>query len=327
MAHLIDNNNIVVYLLQYHTFGRLRYSVDTVVNGSEISRYHAVMEWRNAMWMIKDVSTNGVWINQTRIPKNEYIKLNEKDSVSLGSADGKLFTFTDSTPPEDTLYLFDEANTATSNIICLQSYNMLPNDDAPTLALYKNKGGWWSEDLGSSDIEERCLQDRDLISIEGVRWQLRLAQLNEQTINLEKSYVPLDGIIAEFHVSQDEESIQLIVLANDDFEDLKVRNYHYLSLYLARRRAQDAMQGLAPTEQGWIYNDEAAKALDMEEMHLNLHVHRARKQFVKVVSVAYNASNFIERRPHQIRFGSLALRIIKAGQVEFDSVSDITNIA
>lgn len=320
MAYIEDNQGRVIHLAQYHTLGRLRYSVDTVIDGAEISRYHAVIEWINDHWMIKDISTNGVWINQNKIPKNQYVVLNAGDSLIFGSINGKSFNFTDSHPPEDMLYLFDEeeGESASNKVICLQSYNMLPNDDAPRLALYKNKGDWWSEDLQGTELHERCLKDRDLISIEGTRWQLRLAQLNEQTQNLEESKIPLDQLIAEFHVSQDEENVQLSMSGNGESVDLSVRNYHYLSLYLARRRIADEQNGNVSSERGWVYREDAAKELGMDEMHLNLHIHRARKQLAKSLNFICNASSFIECRPGQIRFGEMPCRILKADVVEHE---------
>ena len=43
-----------------------------------------------AIW-IKDTSTNGVWVNEKRIPKNETVKIADKDIVSFaaGPVDGK----------------------------------------------------------------------------------------------------------------------------------------------------------------------------------------------------------------------------------------------
>lgn len=328
MAYIKDSQGRITHLAPHHTFGRLRYSVDTLIEHAEISRYHAVIEWINDVWMIKDLSTNGVWVNGTKIPKNQYQELKAGDNFSFGLPNANRFVLADIHPPEDMLYLFDEESSELSEkVIYLQNYNMLPNSECPKVVLYKEQDTWLFENLKGNDVQERQVKDRDLISIEGVRWQLRLSQLDVQTFQLEESLTPLEHLLAEFQVSQDEENVILKVWRDGEIIDLKSRNFHYLSLYLARQRYQDVLKGVTNSEQGWVYRDDAAKALGMDDMNLNLHLHRAKKHFVKAFESVNNASNFIECRPSQLRFGSLPCRVRKADSIEFDtSTPNATNV-
>lgn len=301
----------------------MRYSVDTVIEGPEISRYHAVIEWKMGRWELKDLSTNGVWINDIKVQKNVSISLNLGDKIIFGHPQSQVFIFAESQPPEDMLCRYDasELDTTEQQAITLSSYHLLPNKEEPKMVLYKDVESWWGEDILDSGISKRCLKNGDLVSIDGVRWQLRTAISNEETLCIQDSQVNLKELLAEFKVSQDEEKIQLTVTKGVDPVDLKFRNYHYLSLYLARRRALDVLEGLTESEQGWVYVEEIARDLGMEENTVNLHVHRARKQFIHSVEAVNNAPEFIERRPLQLRFGNLICRITKADKIESESPS------
>jgi hypothetical protein len=56
---LNDELNTLSYLNAYHCFGRSTTNVDTVILASEISRLHAIIEWANEQWLIRDISSNG----------------------------------------------------------------------------------------------------------------------------------------------------------------------------------------------------------------------------------------------------------------------------
>lgn len=310
-----------IYLSHYHIFGRMQYSVNTVIEGPEISRYHAVIEWRMGQWELKDLSTNGVWINNIKVQKNVNIPLTLGDEICFGHPQSNVLVFAESQPPEDMLYRYDttDIDAIDQEAITLMPYHLLPNKEAPQMVLYKDMESWWGEDILDSSISKRCLKNGDLVSINGVRWQLRTAMSNEQTLCIQDSQVNLKELLADFTVSQDEETIQLTVTKGVEPVDLKFRNYHYLSLYLARRRVLDVLNGFTASEQGWVYVDEIARDLGIEESTVNLHVHRARKQFVHSVEAVNNAPEFIERRPLQLRFGDLKCRITKADKIESES--------
>ncbi|UAA39305.1 FHA domain-containing protein [Paraneptunicella aestuarii] len=327
MAYLLDAQKNIIILSQYHSIGRMQYSVDTVIEREDVSRFHAVIEWREQGWVLKDVSSNGVWINQIRVQKNELVPLKLGAQISFGNNKSPAFLFADDAAPEDVLFLYDThlAKPEQSRVIALYPYHLLPDQQSPEVVLYKNDDIWWAEKMQGGELQKRRLKDRDLISIQGVRWQLRVGTSNDQTRLVDTTNNRFEELLAEFNVSQDEESIQLMVIKGANQIDLKVRNYHYLSLYLARRRASDLEKGFTPSEMGWVYVEEVAKDLGLEETTINLHVHRARKQFVNSLNAVNNAVHFIERRPSQLRLGGMKYRILKADRLECEIPVETTS--
>jgi len=73
----------LVYLRDYHTFGRRSDTVDTVIDSKCISKLHAIIEWRKPKWLIKDVSKNGVKLNNRVMPAQKFIALNVGDKIDF----------------------------------------------------------------------------------------------------------------------------------------------------------------------------------------------------------------------------------------------------
>ena len=84
------------YLRDYHTFGRRSDAVDTCFDYSYISKLHAIIEWREPNWLLKDVSTNGLKLNGKIIPAQKPIVLNLNDKIDFA---GVLYRFFLSTSP------------------------------------------------------------------------------------------------------------------------------------------------------------------------------------------------------------------------------------
>ena len=63
MAVLTCKDSGKAFICDFHRFGRLAHSVDTLLNYPEITRIHAVIEWVEPHWYIRDLSKNGVWLN------------------------------------------------------------------------------------------------------------------------------------------------------------------------------------------------------------------------------------------------------------------------
>lgn len=321
MAFLMDASQNVIFLCQYHVFGRLQHSVNTEVKGQEISRHHAAMAWRDGKWMIKDLSTNGTWLNGSKITKNQFVAMEKGDHIQFGQENNPAFTLFNDRAPVDSLCRCSLERGTTLNelpselIVELDSYHLLPDMESAKTVVYKNNGRWWVEDLVDQD-KKHPLKDKERIQIGREHWQFYSVEDCSETLSLSQQDMMLNELSADFNVSQDEESIHLSVRSKEQSFDLKIRNYHYLSLYLARKRAEDQLRGVAPSEQGWIYVEQVSKDLRMEETAVNLHVHRARKQFSEQLRSVADAPNFIERRPSQLRIGIAHLRVLKADAVE-----------
>lgn len=78
-------NNKKISLVAKITIGRDT-SNDIVVDNKLASRHHAVIQKIKNDFFLKDEnSTNGTYVNQVRIPKDKYIKLNPGDQIQIGT--------------------------------------------------------------------------------------------------------------------------------------------------------------------------------------------------------------------------------------------------
>ena len=75
--------NGLEHLRDYHTFGRRSGAVDTCINQTYISKVHAIIEWREPAWYIKDVSKNGLKLNGKIIPAQKQIELKQGDVIDF----------------------------------------------------------------------------------------------------------------------------------------------------------------------------------------------------------------------------------------------------
>jgi hypothetical protein len=82
-------------------------------------------------------------------------------------------------------------------------------------------------------------------------------------------------------------------------------------LTLARARIEDARDGLAAGEQGWIYASDLARMLQYTAERLNLEIFRSRSLFAKLGFA--DATELIERRPatRQLRIGVARLQVTR----------------
>ncbi len=123
----------------------------------------------------------------------------------------------------------------------------------------------------------------------------------------------LRTLTLRFAVSRNEEYVALT--ARDDHRtiDLGARAHHLVLLALARTRLADRRAGAASPidleaaradgSEGWIYLDELAAQLAMDEPHLNVAVFRSRRQLAQIGILG--AVGIIERRrlTREIRLG------------------------
>ncbi len=64
---------------------------DIVINNPKISRNHAVFCYDDYTWFIKDLSTNGVWVNSKKIEKGELHKLSANDTIDFAHTEKYVF--------------------------------------------------------------------------------------------------------------------------------------------------------------------------------------------------------------------------------------------
>lgn len=314
MASLQDSEGKSIYLSSHHVFGRLHGTVDTNLERPVISRIHAVVEWSSHHWQIRDLSRNGSWLNHVKLVKDSPAPLTAGDIIQLGEPGAPELSMQDDHPP---MHVICRPND--SEVIPLESYHLLPNANTPELVIYQTRNQWCLERVGEQYTTTRLLSDRDWIQLEGLRWQLRLAGVSEQTSALLADLQSLDELTLTFHLSQDEESTLLSIETEQNKFNLQHRSHHYLTLNLARYRAADASKGLDLSEQGWIYTEQLSQALGLTENSLNIHIHRARRQFSEFFSNSIETTDFIQRRNGKVRLGCRNFKIYKGDILECTS--------
>jgi len=321
MAVLIDNQTKNSHILQsHHSFGRLKSSVNTFVSDIYTSKIHAFIEWNEEHWILRDVSSNGTWVNGHKLAHNKVEQLAVGDVITFASKSGYAFEVFDVNAPCDCLIPIEH----NSQAIELEYFHLLPCKNTQNMVLsYNNQTySWWQEILDdnlSKSVTPFELNDQEYLNIDGLTWQLQINRTIEDTQLLRPCVTSLDELTFSFHTSLDEESTQLYMQSGEQKIDLLVRSHHYLTLCLARQRAKDMESGLNDSEQGWVYAEMLAKDLGLDASHLNIQIYRIRKQFVDALNNTCESSNIIERNAGKLRLASKLFCIIKGDKVECDT--------
>jgi len=321
MATLINNQTQQSCLLQsHHIFGRLHGSVNTLIADAYISKVHGIIEWNGEHWLLRDVSSNGTWLNGSRLNKEHLAQLNIGDVITFASNSGNAFEVSDINPPCDCLVPIEH----NSEAIELEYFHLLPcKKSQPMVLSYNNQTySWWQEILNdnlSQAITSAELSDQELLTVDGLTWQLQINRSIADTQILRPAVTSLDELTFVFHTSLDEETTQLFMQSGENNIDLLVRSHHYLTLTLARKRAKDIQAGINDSEQGWVYAELLAKDLGLEASHLNIQIYRIRKQFVDALNNSCESSNIIERNGGKLRLASKFFQIVKGDMPECDT--------
>ena len=137
------------------------------------------------------------------------------------------------------------------------------------------------------------------------------------TMSVECASIELDDLCLHFQTSLNEEHTFLNVShGNKRKIDLGERAHHYCLLTLARRRLNDAKNGLDPSSQGWVELAQLSKSLGLEPEHLNIQIFRARTQLVNALPQLAQLPSIIERRRGELRFGAHHFCIVRGSNIE-----------
>ncbi|WP_448214117.1 FHA domain-containing protein [Colwellia sp. MEBiC06753] len=323
MAFLIpidksNNDQSACYLNHHHVFGRLMLNVDTEISASEISRVHAIIEWLNDEWLIKDLSTNGTWLNQTKLEKNKQYKLRVGDKIFFAKQNTHGYEVKDLAAPENILILSEQNRFNECAHIVLTENNILPSQDDGELSLFyvPSKGQWYQEHLDDEFGQVFPVNHLDYVTFSQQKWQLRLAQSEETTVKVAKPLLKRSELQFRFELSQDEENAKLYIETPYEEYYLSDNTHHYLTLHLARIKAQHAKQGYNEQTQGWVSRELLTQTLGYDMNHLNILICRAKAQFVKTLEGACIAEDLIEREGKNIRFSGIFYSIYKGGNLE-----------
>lgn len=302
------------YVKDYHRFGRLTGSVDTLINSPAITKVHAVIEWEALRWQIRDQSKNGTWLNNIKLKTGESYPLKVSDTISFCNTGDYIYRIEDISPPQS-LLIPSHCNDQTCKAVSLNNYNLLPDEESPSVALYFSelKQQWFIENI-NAQLAPKPVFNGEQILIDQQNWQLQLYNRIDDTQLLE--HHDIEQLRFHFEVSLDEEDTHLKLQTPDRTVDFQVRIHHYLTLHLARVKAQHAQQGIDGASQGWMDMEVLSKEMGMDNNHLNILIHRARKQFTDQVKQVDNADRLFERQSGKIRFGGEHFDIYKGTSLE-----------
>jgi len=270
-----------------------------------VSARHAILRWTGERWELKDLgSRNGTFLDGHKIGPGEEHHARQGARIAFGTVEQQ-WELVDASPPSVMAVPVEGGEPVFLDGDLLA----LPSSDEPFVTIYPSpEGGWLLEQPDDSTTPVTNLQ---IFEIAGRSWRFCCPErvlktsLADDPPELEVRHLELT-----FSVSRDEEHVELRVSCGARSFDLGARSHHYTLLTLARRRLDDAAQGLPETSCGWTYQEDLWVRPDMTPAQLNLEVFRLRKQFAALE--VFDAARIIERRPRtrQLRIGTGRISII-----------------
>lgn len=308
MAKLKNLNTLEeIHLLPEHIFGRYKERSHTHLNYPKASRLQAFITWHDQNWHLKDVSTNGTFLNSKRIERGLKAPLVKNDIIHFADIHTSPWQILDTTAPSDML------TPLSPNLqpILLDKLTALPKEDKPIVILYINSQGDW---MCESSKETTCLRNGSLVIVgNGQVWRFNHATPLAET-STEAQLNPHHNTTSPnitIEVSQDEEhiSVSLSSSSTETF-DLGEKAHHQLLLELARKRLSDQEDKLAERDQGWIDRGLIANRLGIDDNHLTQQLYRARKQFEQHTKYFPRLQSILASRPNEVRLDHNLIRIL-----------------
>ncbi|APR80506.1 FHA domain protein [Minicystis rosea] len=267
-----------------------------------VSAEHAVLSWNGRGWEVQDLgSRNGTSVDGRDLTPGERAPLSLGGVVAFGSAGGA-FRLVDAGPP--VVMALPEGGG--EPVLGEDGMLALPSGDDPEITVYRDAAAEWI--LDHEGAVERVTSGRQ-VAVGGRRFALYLPELVAPTLDAAATPLSLAAVTLAFRVSRDEEHVELSARAGARAVDLGARAHHAVLLALSRARLGDAQAGLAESSQGWVYQEEVAQALRIDEPHVNVAVYRSRRLLAAVGILG--AAGIVERRraTRQIRIGVARIEI------------------
>lgn len=308
-------NQKLIYVQHYHQLGRLPSISGTVVSSPYVSKIHCIFEYKDGIWWLKDVSSNGTWLNGVLLPSNQAQPLKLGDNIVLAQQPQLSFDVIDLAAPVSALIPFDF--TSVEQLKPLNNYTLLPNAEYPEFILSKNIASdyWTLTDLDENIIQSG-LRHGSNIELSGYVYQLQDSHPVDQTTLITRLLDPLEQCQFVFRISLDEENTNLELRTGSEKIDLQERAHHYLIANLARYKLRDKQSGLSEGDCGWVDTEQFAKDLGVDIKHLNIQIHRARKQISVLAENLIDPNVLIERRRCKLRFSAKHFEIYKGEHLE-----------
>jgi len=328
MAYLTSTNiKFKIYLKAFHQFGRLATAVDTLIDSAEISRIHGIIEWIDQAWYIRDLSKNGIWLNNQAISSNKLHPLELNDRICFANQQHITFIVENLDEPQDVLLplkVDDKNSDPATDPIFLDHYHFLPSDSSPELIVFYDisEKSWFCECVDTAITTK--IDDGELVEFSNSMWKLIKGAdaSDKETIAItDKSASKLCYI---FNISQDEELTELTLKSGADVIDCETRSHHYLTALLARYKGQDSQNLLPEALQGWRTIEQLTKDIGLSENHVNIQIHRARKQVVdKLQTIGICDTLLIERKRGRVRLAANNFKVFKGQELELELESAV----
>ncbi len=274
------------------------------INERFVSARHAILRWAGERWDIKDLgSRNGTYLDGRKIRPGEEHAASRGAKIAFGKLEQE-WELVDSSAP----CVMAVPVEGGEPVLLDGDLLALPSNDEPLITIYPGpEGGWLLEQPAESTTSITNLQT---FEIEGRPWRFCCPDRIVKTSMADEPDLEVRYLELSFSVSRDEEHVQLHVACGARRFDLGARTHNYTLLTLARRRLEDAAQGLPETSCGWVYQEDLTIHPNTTGPQLNIDVFRIRKQFAAIG--VYDAAGIIERRPRtrQLRIGTGRISIV-----------------
>lgn len=302
MGKFVESGSERVHTLSpRYLIGRSRIC-NLVMDAEIVSGEHAMVRWTGDTWTIQDLgSTNGTYVDGRRLAPGERVAMPRSCKVGAGRPAPTLTLLDDSPPTLSAETPEGERHFATRGILAL------PDEDAPQATIYLAHDHRWILETRS---ECRPASDQELVQAGNGLFRLSIPTILPDTWRLESDELPMHDLALHFHVSRDEDHVQIELHCQGRAVRLPPRAHDYLLLTLARVRIADQKNAtISDGDAGWIHPDDLVRMLRTNENHLNVAVYRARRMFAET-KVA-RAAGLIERRSdsRQLRIGVRNLKV------------------
>jgi|HubBroStandDraft_1064217.scaffolds.fasta_scaffold24863_2 hypothetical protein len=271
-----------------------------------VSAQHALMRWTQERWELKDLgSRNGTFLDGTRLSAGEVY------SVTVGSrlAFGKLvqqWELADESSPSVMVVPLD----GREPVVIEGDLLALPSSEDPQVTIYRSEGSWVLE---KADDSIAPITNQQTFEVAGSVWRFCCADNTSKTwlTHSPSMGVEVRHLQLSFSIPSDRGDTHLEMTWGGRAVDMGTRAHNSLLLALARRRLEDAAEGLPETSCGWMYQEDLSQEPGLEFPQLNSDVFRIRKQFA--AAGVLDAANVIERRPRtrQLRIGTSRISIVQ----------------
>lgn len=298
-------------VMSRHLVGRSRLA-ELRMNEPTVSGEHAVVRWTGREWELHDLgSRNGTLLDGRRLAPGERVALARGAVIAFGDAENA-WCLIDDAPPTIVAVPADGGEP----VVGRNDLLALPSEDHPEAVIYRDGAGDWVFEHGG---EPARVTDRATVRVAGRDFVLRVPELIAATWDNTTSAPHLGALTLRFSVSRDEEYVALTARGEHHEIDLGARAHHAVLLTLARSRLEDRKAWESPStdrgqppesSEGWVYQDELADKLAIDETHLNVAVFRCRRQLAEAGIVG--AANIIERRrpTREVRLGVSRIEIV-----------------